>query len=203
MVFRTRIRSLKFQTGKGVRHSLRPVLEQLEDRWVPSLTNPGNNAVIPNIQLQAIYYNDLAGQPAVPKAALDAYLAYLAGSPYITMLNQYNTPTQTIATGSALAGYNTNITITSNITFNSNNGVAPSTTYNGLGVYDSQVQSSSSSPPESVSPPTPGTQTSTRSTTSPTTHGILTTASRSGTPSSSTPVRGEDRLMRPSPHFSS
>jgi hypothetical protein len=141
MAFRTWNRARKSpKLGRAARRSLRPVLEQLEDRLVPALTNPGNNAVIPNIQLQAIYYNDLAGQPAVPKAALDAYLSYLAGSPYITMLNQYNTPTQTIATGSALPGYNTNITITTNISFNSNNGVAPSTTYNGLGVYDSQVQ---------------------------------------------------------------
>ncbi len=131
----------------------RPLLEPLEDRWVPSLTNPNNNAVIPKVQLQAIYYNDLAGQPALPKAQLDNFLTYLVGSPYITTLNQYATPTQSITTGSSLPGYNTNITISSNINFNSNNGVAPTTNYTGLGVYDSQIRMAINSALDNASPP--------------------------------------------------
>jgi hypothetical protein len=95
-------------------------LESLEDRIVPAgpvLTNPGLGPVLPNVQLQAVYYTDLSGTASADKlnaTALDAYLAYLASSTsgFLAQLTQYqpNAHGQVIGAGTAVKGVANGVT---------------------------------------------------------------------------------------------
>jgi hypothetical protein len=116
----------------------RPRLEGLEERTALAvLTNPGLGPVVPHVRLQAVYYNDLPGHPALPARQLDQFLASLAGGPYLDMLSQYqpNAGGATIGRGSALPGYHNGRTVAGTIRIS-----GPQGSYNGPGVSDGDIQ---------------------------------------------------------------
>jgi hypothetical protein len=89
---------------------VRPRLEALEDRRVPTVTFFGGN-VLPQVQAQALYLgNEFSSAPAnTETATLDAFLKDITGGPYMQALSRagYN-----VGPGSAVAGAVDNVPLT-------------------------------------------------------------------------------------------
>jgi hypothetical protein len=86
-------------TGRPSRRRPLPVqlrLERLEDREVPSVTSHGG-PIIPNVQVEAIFYGSAWTNPADPNYAqlsvlstdIQRYLSTITGSSYLDGLSQY------------------------------------------------------------------------------------------------------------------
>src|SRR5215831_9529691 len=84
------------------RNPVRPQVEVLEDRQVPTVSFFGGN-LLPHVQAQALYLgNEFSSAPAnTETATLDAFLKDLTGGPYLQALARagYN-----VGPGSAVAG---------------------------------------------------------------------------------------------------
>jgi hypothetical protein len=145
--FRQQNRTVIRKRRKAIRTASlpRPVVETLEDRVVPAdlLSNPGLGPILPNVQLQAVYYSDLSSTSATNKlqtAKLDAYLAYLASSTsgFLAQLTQFapNANGQVIGSGTQKSGLSAKFTL-DNETISSSFG---STLWKGPTVYDDTQQ---------------------------------------------------------------
>src|SRR5262249_36006836 len=82
--------------------SVRPRIEALEDRQVPTVSFLGGN-VLPQVQAQALYLgNEFASAPAnAEPAALDSFLRDLTGGPYMQALARAG---YHVGPGTAVAG---------------------------------------------------------------------------------------------------
>src|SRR5207249_4270161 len=84
-------RFVKRHPGNGPKgRSLRPALERLEDRTVPTVTYHGG-ALLPSVEVQGMYYgSDWWSSPYYgQKNSLDGFLSNVVNSSYMDMVNNF------------------------------------------------------------------------------------------------------------------
>jgi hypothetical protein len=76
-------------SAKNSKQTSRPVLEELEQRLVPTVTYHNYGGVLPNVQVQPVFYGSgwstQANYPTIGK--IDNFLGYLVNSSYMDLMN--------------------------------------------------------------------------------------------------------------------
>ena len=100
-VFTSRHRHLKVRAVVAraqVRPLFRPILERLEDRWVPTNVPYGGGPLLANVKVETIYYGPNWGTDSTLQTEannFDTFLNLITDSSYMDILSQYSVTSPT------------------------------------------------------------------------------------------------------------